>query len=179
MVLMLVPAHSTLFRGNTILTKIMELCMNWYGKAFLEASIGPVIRRLISEKVAIEVDPMRTTKGLKDVEKNVEQLIYWCHEFWKQIYSVREECPPYVLLWHYITRYLITVQRNATPFLYHPGAHRTTFCWKQSLSRERRSEMAGCLCILLFTLHRSGNTASTSISAISGYDFTRSACTDH
>lgn len=73
--------------------------MNWYGKAFLEASIGPVIRRLISEKVAIEVDPMRTTKGAKDVEKNVELLIYWCQEFWKQIYSVREECPPYVLLY--------------------------------------------------------------------------------
>jgi len=87
-------SHTTLFRGNTILTKIMELCMNWYGKAFLEASIGPVIRRLISEKVAIEVDPMRTTKGAKDVEKNVELLIYWCQEFWKQIYSVREECPP-------------------------------------------------------------------------------------
>ncbi|KIK70989.1 hypothetical protein GYMLUDRAFT_150071 [Collybiopsis luxurians FD-317 M1] len=87
-------SHTTLFRGNTVLTKIMELCMNWYGKAFLEASIGPVIRRLIIEKIAIEVDPMRTQKGAKDVEKNLELLIYWCQEFWKQIYSVRDECPP-------------------------------------------------------------------------------------
>ncbi|KAJ3907367.1 GTPase activating protein [Lentinula edodes] len=87
-------SHTTLFRGNTILTKIVELCMKWYGKAFLEASVGPVIRRLIAEKVAIEVDPMRTPKGAKEAEKGLDLLIYWCQEFWKQIYSVREECPP-------------------------------------------------------------------------------------
>jgi hypothetical protein len=88
-----VSAHQTLFRGNTVLTKVMELCMTWYGKAFLEASIGPVLRRLCAEKIAIEVDPVRSGKGQKDVERNVELLIHWCQEFWKQIYSVRMECP--------------------------------------------------------------------------------------
>ncbi|TFK30445.1 GTPase activating protein [Coprinopsis marcescibilis] len=86
-------SHQTLFRGNTVLTKTIELTMSWYGKAFLEASIGHVLRRLCAEKVAIEVDPMRSGKSTKDVEKNVEQLIYWCHEFWNQIYSVRGDCP--------------------------------------------------------------------------------------
>ena len=75
------------------MTKVVELCMNWYGKSFLEASIGPVLRRLCSEKVAMEVDPVRSGKSNKDVEKNVEQLKYWCQEFWNQIYSVRAECP--------------------------------------------------------------------------------------
>jgi hypothetical protein len=89
-------AHNTLFRGNTVLTKIMELSMSFYGKAFLEASIGSVMRRLCAEKVAIEVDPLRSGKSLKDIERNVEQLIYWCQEFWKQIYSVRTECPQHV-----------------------------------------------------------------------------------
>jgi len=74
----------------------MELAMSFYGKGFLEASVGSVLRRLCAEKVAIEVDPMRSGKGLKDVERNVEQLIYWCQELWKQIYSVRTECPQYV-----------------------------------------------------------------------------------
>ncbi|KAJ6509536.1 GTPase activating protein [Mycena vitilis] len=87
-------SHQTLFRGNTIFTKVMELCMNWYGKAFLEASIGSVLRRLCAEKVGIEVDPMRSGKGTKDVERNLELLIYWCREFWEQIYSVKTECPP-------------------------------------------------------------------------------------
>ncbi|KIM48201.1 hypothetical protein M413DRAFT_224313 [Hebeloma cylindrosporum] len=86
-------SHQTLFRGNTTLTKTIELCMTWYGKAFLEASIGNVLRRLCAEKVAIEVDPMRSGKSTRDVERNVEQLIYWCREFWNQIYSVRAECP--------------------------------------------------------------------------------------
>jgi hypothetical protein len=68
--------------------------MAWYGMSFLEASIGPVLRRLCSEKVAIEIDPARGGKGQKEAEKkNVEQLVYWCQEFWKQIYSVRTECP--------------------------------------------------------------------------------------
>ena len=71
--------------------------MSFYGKAFLEASVGNVLRRLCSEKVAIEVDPSRSGKSLKDIERNVETLIYWCQEFWKQIYSVRSKCPEYVI----------------------------------------------------------------------------------
>ncbi|KAF9459914.1 Rho GTPase activation protein [Collybia nuda] len=86
-------SHQTLFRGNTILTKTIELCMAWYGKAFLEASIGSVLRRLCAEKVAIEVDPLRSGKSTRDLERNVDQLIYWCQQFWNQIYSVRTECP--------------------------------------------------------------------------------------
>ncbi|TFK41156.1 Rho GTPase activation protein [Crucibulum laeve] len=86
-------SHRTLFRGNSILTKVMESCMALYGKAFLEASIGNVLRRLCAEKISIEVDPARSGKNSKDLERNVEQLIYWCQEFWNQIYSTRAECP--------------------------------------------------------------------------------------
>ncbi|KAJ7634305.1 GTPase activating protein [Mycena polygramma] len=70
--------------------KPIKLC----SAAFLEASIGSVLRRLCAEKVGIEVDPMRSGKGTKDVERNLELLIYWCREFWEQIYSVKTECPP-------------------------------------------------------------------------------------
>ncbi|KDQ30794.1 hypothetical protein PLEOSDRAFT_49472 [Pleurotus ostreatus PC15] len=86
-------SHQTLFRGNTILTKVMEACMSWYGKAFLEASIGDVLRRLCDEKVAIEVDPVRSGKSTRDMDKNRELLIQWCERFWIQIHSVRNECP--------------------------------------------------------------------------------------
>ncbi|KAF7306927.1 Elongation of fatty acids protein [Mycena indigotica] len=86
-------SHQTIFRGNTIFTKVMEACMNWYGKPFLEASIGQVLRRLCAEKVAIEVDPVRSGKGPKDIERSLDLLIHWSQEFWNQIYSVRTECP--------------------------------------------------------------------------------------
>ncbi|KAH8835764.1 GTPase activating protein [Flagelloscypha sp. PMI_526] len=86
-------AHQTLFRGNTAFTKVMELAMSLYGKAFLETSIGSTIRRLCDEKVAIEVDPARNPKGMKDVDRMIELLIHWCGEFWTQIYGARNECP--------------------------------------------------------------------------------------
>jgi hypothetical protein len=91
-------AHHTLFRGNTMLTKTIESLMAWYGKAFLEASVGATIRRLCLENVSIEVDPLRNPKGPKDVERNVDLLVYWCREIWEQIYSVRHQCPKYVSL---------------------------------------------------------------------------------
>lgn len=76
----------------------MELFMSWYGASFLEASIGPTIRRLCAEKVAIEVDPARSGKGAKSTEKSVELLVHWCQELWTCIYDARRECPPYVII---------------------------------------------------------------------------------
>ncbi|EJD47784.1 Rho GTPase activation protein [Auricularia subglabra TFB-10046 SS5] len=100
-------AHHTLFRGNSVLTKTMELAMSWYGKQFLDRSIGNVVRRMCAERVAIEVDPVRLgipaagggigpgggTGRLKDLEANVQLLVKWCQEFWSDIWKVRGECP--------------------------------------------------------------------------------------
>ena len=61
------------------------------GGAFLEASIGAVIRRLCTDKVAIEIDPARSHK--KNVEKQTDLLVVWCQEFWKSIYDARKHCP--------------------------------------------------------------------------------------
>ncbi|KAI0639415.1 Rho GTPase activation protein [Trametes polyzona] len=87
-------SHNTLFRGNTVFTKTVELYMSWYGMPFLESSVGATIRRLCAEKVAIEVDPVRIGKGPKAIEKNVELLVAWCREFWDHIYDARTQCPP-------------------------------------------------------------------------------------
>ncbi|KAG7099214.1 hypothetical protein E1B28_001081 [Marasmius oreades] len=89
-----VSSHQTLFRGNNPLTRIAEQTMAWYGMEFLETSIGSVLRRLISEKVSIEVDPMRSGKSQKDIERNVELLISWCRKIWTQIFTSRQACPP-------------------------------------------------------------------------------------
>lgn len=90
--------------------------MNWYGKAFLEASVGGVIRKLCREKIAIEVDPARRSKGLKDIERNFELLTTWCQEFLDQIYAVRTECPQCVPQnWHLSTR-LTLYEGAAAPF---------------------------------------------------------------
>ncbi|TCD71534.1 hypothetical protein EIP91_008915 [Steccherinum ochraceum] len=86
--------HNTLFRGNTVFTKTMEVFMWWYGSDFLEASLGPVIRRLCTEKVMIEIDPGRSTgRHGKDIDRSVNTLVYWCNEFWNAIYEARNQCP--------------------------------------------------------------------------------------
>lgn len=87
-------SHNTLFRGNTVLTKTIELFMAWYGKPFLESSIGRVIRRICIEQVSIEVDPFKNPKPNRDVERNVDVLVQWCQELWESIYRSRSECPP-------------------------------------------------------------------------------------
>lgn len=72
--------------------------MAQYGGSFLEASVGPPLRRLCMDKIAIEVDPVRSGKSARNTEKNVEQLVYWCQEFWNCIYDARTQCPQYVLV---------------------------------------------------------------------------------
>jgi len=67
--------------------------MAWYGKPFLESSVGCVIRRICIERVSIEVDPSKTSKPTRDLEKNIDTLVYWCRELWDSIYRARSECP--------------------------------------------------------------------------------------
>jgi hypothetical protein len=73
--------------------------MAWYGKAFLEASVGDVIRKICTEKVSIEVDPARSGKNSKEIDKNVDLLLHWSAELWDSIYAARSECPQCV---HYL-----------------------------------------------------------------------------
>ena len=97
-------ATSTLFRGNSIFTKAMEFTMRFYGRSFLDASVGPVIRRLCNERVEIRLDPSSHALSQREQDRPrssgrdgaadaTRTLAYWCNEFWCQIYNVRTECP--------------------------------------------------------------------------------------
>jgi hypothetical protein len=82
--------------GSLIVNAIqtIEHFMAWYGKSFLESSVGSVIRRICIERISIEVDPSKAPKPTRDLERNVETLVYWCQEMWSSIYKARSECPP-------------------------------------------------------------------------------------
>ncbi|KAI0689605.1 Rho GTPase activation protein [Cytidiella melzeri] len=86
-------SHTTLFRGSTNLTRTLEAYMSIHGGVFLEASLGGVLRRICSDRVAIETDPIRSRKTGRNIEKNVELLAHWCQEFWRSIYDARKQCP--------------------------------------------------------------------------------------
>ncbi|KAM0791284.1 hypothetical protein ACM66B_005758 [Microbotryomycetes sp. NB124-2] len=84
-----------LFRGNTVLTKTIELYMRLVGSEFLEASIGEPVRRICKEQVAIEIDPAKMKTGVKEKEvmHNLHELHEWCIVVWNAIYDARQQCP--------------------------------------------------------------------------------------
>ncbi|KZT44371.1 Rho GTPase activation protein [Sistotremastrum suecicum HHB10207 ss-3] len=87
-------SSSAIFRSNTDLSAAVDEVMKLYGKDWLEASIGPVVRQLIQERVTIELEPSKTSKGIKEYDQNVKTLVLWLSHFWKRIWAAREECPP-------------------------------------------------------------------------------------
>jgi len=113
--------------ANTIQT--VELFMAWYGKSFLESSVGDVIRRISIERVSIEVDPTKTSQPTWDLEKNVDTLVYWCRELWNSIYRVKSECPPEMRrLFEHIRR-LVEKRSRATKALPDDGCQ-SDFPWQ-------------------------------------------------
>lgn len=88
-------SSAILFRGNSILTKSVELYLRLIGTEYLEASIGSTITRLCDAKVEIEIDPSRMKVGTKDKElaQNVKELREWTEAIWQEIYNAREKCP--------------------------------------------------------------------------------------
>ncbi|GAA5925301.1 uncharacterized protein JCM15063_004985 [Sporobolomyces koalae] len=88
-------AAAILFRGNTILTKSVELYLRLIGAEYLEASIGDAVRKIIKDKVEIEIDPLKLKSGWrdKDLLANVHALHEWSTYLWNSIYDAREKCP--------------------------------------------------------------------------------------
>ena len=67
--------------------------MNIFGRPFLEASIGSVVRRMCAERVMIEIDVSKLPKGTRDLDSNVKTLVYWCEQMWNGIWKCRGDCP--------------------------------------------------------------------------------------
>jgi hypothetical protein len=100
----------TLFRGNSNIAKAIEKALMYYGRQWLELSLGSIIRRLIDEKVTLDIDPGRFAStgrsgagaggggfNTRELEMNVRALAQWCETFWESIYSKRADCPKCVL----------------------------------------------------------------------------------
>ncbi|CAH7677295.1 expressed protein [Phakopsora pachyrhizi] len=88
---------SILFRGNTLLTKILESYMRMVGSSFLESSIGPIIRRVCIRKTELEIDPskLRVSGNNRDrvLTENARELNQLSTEIWESMYLHRSKCP--------------------------------------------------------------------------------------
>lgn len=90
---------AVLFRGNSILTKTVELYQRLVGVDYLEASIGETIRRICSEKLDFELDPAKMRAGAKEKDflSNGQSLMTWSNILWNSIYAARQRCPSCVV----------------------------------------------------------------------------------
>jgi hypothetical protein len=86
-------AHNTLFRGKSILPRVVGYAMKQYGQDWLESTIGDHIREMCDSGVAIHVDEISTAKGTKNQEQKEKNLTEWCDRIWGSIWGARDDCP--------------------------------------------------------------------------------------
>ena len=54
---------NTLFRGNTLVTKLIDDLMKLVGLPYLQETIKPIIDQICAEQLSCEIDPARLKEG--------------------------------------------------------------------------------------------------------------------
>ncbi|CAH0561866.1 unnamed protein product [Brassicogethes aeneus] len=84
----------TLFRGNSLGSKIMAFCFKIYGASYLQTLLEPMIRPLFEEPfVNFEVDPARLEPS-EDIEENRHNLIALTQRVFDAIVNSADKFPP-------------------------------------------------------------------------------------
>ena len=82
-----------LFRGNSLLTKALDLHMRRLGKEYLEDTLCEKMRDIDESDPECEVDPNRV-KNPEDLSRNWRNLIALTENVWKSIAGSANRCPP-------------------------------------------------------------------------------------
>lgn len=91
---------NSIFRGNSLLTKSMELYFLKVGAEYLDKSIGQILRKITKENKLCELDPQRINSKSKNesetekiIEENYQQLVFYIKKIWKGIYMSSNDLP--------------------------------------------------------------------------------------
>jgi len=82
-----------LFRGNSLLTKALDIHMRRLGKEFLEETLGERLRDIDESDPECEVDPNRV-QNPEDLARNWRNLVALTSTVWKAINASASRCPP-------------------------------------------------------------------------------------
>lgn len=83
----------TLFRGNSLGSKIMAYCFKIYGSSYLEGLLRPLILPLLDKQLTYEVDPSRLDKP-EELEPNRKNLIALTEKVFEAICNSADRFPP-------------------------------------------------------------------------------------
>jgi hypothetical protein len=81
-----------LFRGNTLLTKSLDLHMKRLGKEYLEETLSDKLKEINEKDPECEVDPNKVTSQ-HELDRNWRRLINCTEEVWRVIYNSVSRCP--------------------------------------------------------------------------------------
>lgn len=82
-----------LFRGNSLLTKALDLHMRRLGKQYLEETIAERLRDIDESDPECEVDPSRVPRH-EDLDRNWRNLTLLTTSVWNSIAGSASRCPP-------------------------------------------------------------------------------------
>lgn len=85
-------AANLLFRGNTLLTKSLDLHMKRLGKDYLEETLGDKLREIAEKDPDCEVDPNKIGNP-NDMDRNWRRLLHHTEECWNCITNSALNCP--------------------------------------------------------------------------------------
>ncbi|KAF6735969.1 Neurofibromin [Oryzias melastigma] len=91
----LADSMQTLFRGNSLASKIMTFCFKVYGAAYLQKLLEPLLRGVITtpEHISFEVDPTRLEPE-ENLKENQGNLLQITERFFQAIIGSSNEFPP-------------------------------------------------------------------------------------
>jgi len=80
-----------LFRGNTLLTKSLDLHMKRLGKDYLEETLGDKLREIAEKDPDCEVDPNKIVNQ-NDMDRNWRRLLHYTEQCWSCIVNSALKC---------------------------------------------------------------------------------------
>lgn len=83
---------TTIFRGNTLVSKMMDEAMRLSGLHYLHATIRPIVELILHEKKPCEIDPTRCPKD-NNIETNLNNLQDYVAKVFEAITKSAVKCP--------------------------------------------------------------------------------------
>ncbi|KAF7282506.1 ras GTPase activating protein 1 isoform X2 [Rhynchophorus ferrugineus] len=87
-----VTDSTTIFRGNTLVSKMMDEAMKLIGLQYLQKTLQPTLELIFSEKKPCEIDPTRV-KDPNAIQTNLANLKFYIQRIFNDITQSAVHCP--------------------------------------------------------------------------------------